>query len=62
MGTQWRAVGGMQGLTYTGLDYNVLPEMWERFDIPKKDRTSLFDQLRIMELAALPIRNAPAQA
>lgn len=58
MGTQWRTVGGgLSGLIYTGLDYSALPEVWKRQGIHKKDRTRLFEQLRIMELAALPVRN-----
>jgi hypothetical protein len=61
LGTQWRVVGGMHGLIYTGLDYSVLPEIWERFAIRKKDRTKVFEQLRIMELAAIPVRNRPAE-
>lgn len=58
MGTQWRAVAGMQGLIYTGLDYSALPEIWLRYAVREKDRTSLFEQIRVMELAALPVRNA----
>lgn len=47
--TQWRT--GMGGPT--GLDYNVLPEIWKRLSIKKKDRNEVFAGLRVMESAAL---------
>ena len=49
MGTQWRV--GMGGPT--GLDYNVLPEIWKRLKVPKKDRDQVFDDLQEMEHTAL---------
>lgn len=49
MSTQWRI--GMNGPT--GLDYNVLPEIWRRLRIPKKERDQTFEDLQEMERAAL---------
>lgn len=49
MATQWRV--GMGGAT--GLDYGVLPEIWRRTKTPIEDRDEVFDDLRIMEDAAL---------
>jgi len=49
--TQWRA--GMNGPT--GLDYNVLPELWRRLDIRKKERNRVFADLQEMERAALSV-------
>jgi Phage related hypothetical protein (DUF1799) len=49
MQTQWRT--GMNGAT--GLDYNVLNELWRRLKIPIADRDYLFDDLRHMEITAL---------
>lgn len=57
MSTQWRMVGTMQSLHYTGLDYSVLGEMWLVNDVKKKDRPKVFEQLRILERAAMPILN-----
>ena len=37
----------------TGLDYNVLPEIWRRLKIPKKERDQTFEDLQEMERAAL---------
>ena len=51
MSTQWRM--GMNGPT--GLDYNVLPEMWKRLDIRKRDRNRVFEDLQDMERAALRV-------
>jgi hypothetical protein len=47
--TQWRI--GMNGAT--GLDYNVLSEMWRRFKVLPKDRDYLFFDIQVMENAAL---------
>jgi hypothetical protein len=49
MSTQWRV--GAAGVT--GLDYSVLPEMWRRAKVPAGARDDVFDDLRIMEDAAL---------
>lgn len=51
MTTQWRM--GMGGPT--GLDYNVLPEMWKRLEVPKKDRNRVFSDLQEMERSALSV-------
>ena len=49
MATQWRT--GMSGAT--GLDYNVLPEMWRRLKVPLNERNDVFADLQTMEFAAL---------
>ena len=49
MGTQWRT--GMAGMT--GLDYSALPVIEERLEIPKEDSPRIFEEIRIMESAAL---------
>lgn len=51
MSTQWRM--GMNGPT--GLDYNVLPEMWKRLEIRKRYRNRVFSDLQDMERAALRV-------
>lgn len=45
MGTQWRtsAVG------YTGMDYAALPAVFDLCRVPKRDRTDVFADLRLME-------------
>lgn len=49
MGTQWRM--GFNGPI--GLDYNVLPGVIERIGVPKKERNQVFDDVQVMERAAL---------
>jgi Phage related hypothetical protein (DUF1799) len=49
MSTQWRT--GMNGAT--GLDYNVLKEIWQRLKIPLSRRDDVFQDIRIMENQAL---------
>lgn len=53
IGSQWRV--GMSGPT--GLDYAVLPAMWQLFSVPKKDRSAVFEDLRVLENAALKAMN-----
>lgn len=49
MSTQWRM--GSQGPI--GVDYSVLPVMWKLFEVKKKARLEIFQDLRILEDAAL---------
>lgn len=58
MRTQWRYVScGMAGFIATGLDYGVLPEIWERTEVPKKRRNTVFHDLIVMESAAMAVIN-----
>lgn len=47
--TQWRM--GMAGPV--GLDYTAIPAVMDLRDIPREERSELFDDLRVMESAAL---------
>lgn len=49
MDTQWHS--GMSGRT--GMVYASLPEVWQRLRVPREDRDALFDDLMLMERAAL---------
>ncbi|SQI39270.1 Uncharacterised protein [Providencia alcalifaciens] len=51
MSTQWRV--GMNGAT--GLDYSVIPNVLELLNI--KNKATIFDDLRVMELKALELIN-----
>ncbi|WP_411268699.1 DUF1799 domain-containing protein [Providencia rettgeri] len=51
MSTQWRI--GMNGAT--GLDYSVIPNVLELLNI--KNKATIFDDLRVMELKALELIN-----
>lgn len=47
--TQWRS----SGFGASGLDYSVLPNVFRMMDIPRKDWAELFEDIRVMEDAAL---------
>lgn len=49
MSTQWRT--GMSGAT--GLDYNALPVVMRFGGVPATDRSTVFEEVRVMEDAAL---------
>jgi hypothetical protein len=51
MGTQWRT--GACGAT--GLDYGVLPSVMKLIGIPTKDRSSVFQDIRVMESEAIAV-------
>nr|WP_265498852.1 DUF1799 domain-containing protein [Providencia rustigianii] len=51
MSTQWRV--GMNGAT--GLDYSVISNVLELLNI--KNKVTVFDDLRVMELKALELMN-----
>lgn len=42
----------MNGMIWTGLDYNTLPIVEARLNVPRADRAELFANLRIMEAVA----------
>ncbi|WP_292041438.1 DUF1799 domain-containing protein [Massilia sp. UBA6681] len=48
--TQWRV--GMAGAT--GLDYNAVPTVLRLQGVPRADWSQLFEDIRVMESAALP--------
>lgn len=54
MSTQWRV--GMAGAT--GLDYNALPAVLRLSEVQRKDWPAIFDDLRILEDAALALMRA----
>lgn len=49
LSTQWRT--GMGGAT--GLDYSVVPAVMSLVGIPKKSRSQVFHDVRVMEAEAL---------
>jgi len=51
MSTQWRRAG--QSGIAVGLDYSVLPEIWRLTKTPRDQRSEIFENLRVMEDAAL---------
>ncbi|CAD7055463.1 hypothetical protein RHAB21_00723 [Pseudorhizobium halotolerans] len=58
--TQWRAVAGMTGLIWLGLDYLACKQVLLSLDFEREQRKSAFNDLRFMEAAALPILNEVA--
>lgn len=51
--TQWRV--GMNGAT--GLDYNVLPAVFQMMQIPNDDWPDTFECLRILESESMKMMN-----
>ncbi|WP_053183674.1 DUF1799 domain-containing protein [Pseudomonas thivervalensis] len=51
MGTQWRT--GACGAT--GLDYAVLPSVMRLIGVPAKDRSTVFQDVRVMESEAIAV-------
>ena len=51
MSTQWRT--GAMGAT--GLDYNALPVVMRLIGVPSAERSSVFEDVRTMEDAALSL-------
>lgn len=56
LSTQWRMLAGMAGVAYQGLDYQAIPTVLRMLSLPELPDT--FNDLRAMELAALPILNS----
>jgi hypothetical protein len=59
--TQWRVAVGLTGMVYLGLDYAAVPAALALLGIPKAQHREAFAGVRLMEAAALPIRNAPRE-
>lgn len=58
LGTQWRVATGMGAAAYLGLEYQAVPPVLELMGVPPERRADTFAGLRLMEAAALPVRNA----
>ena len=54
MDTQWRWTGGMQSVQ-AGLDFGMLPVVYEGLQVPRKRRAEVFQGLKVMERAALEV-------
>ncbi len=56
LSTQWRMLAGMAGAIYQGLDYQAIPTVLRMLNLPES--AEIFNDLRAMELAALPVLNS----
>jgi hypothetical protein len=54
----WNLFIGMASCSYLGLDYTALHSVLQMLCIPRKTWPELFNDIRIMEQAALPLLNA----
>ena len=59
--TQWRILLGMSAVYYQGLRYDIAVLMMREAGLRRRERHRLLADLRIMEGAALPLLNEPAQ-
>lgn len=57
LGTQWIVVAGMCGVRYMGINYDVVEGQMRRLRIPPKKWPEYWDDLDVMEKAALPLLN-----
>lgn len=54
---QWRALAGFAGSRFIGLDYAAVESSMNMHGIKHKQRPRIFEDLRVMEDAALPLLN-----
>lgn len=52
MATQWRIGIGINGMLWLGLDYNALPVVEDRLELPVAERADVFSRLRVLEAVA----------
>jgi hypothetical protein len=57
LGTQWRILSGMGGVQWQGIDYQSIEGVLRLKAISPDDWPALFNDLRIMERAALEVLN-----
>ena len=58
--TQWNLLVGMCGCAHQGLNYGALHTVLQLMCIPKREWKPLFDDIRLMEMAALRLLNQTA--
>lgn len=57
MATQWKLVAGAADVLYMGLDYGSIEPVLRLEGVPAADWRQVFQDLRVMERAALPLLN-----
>ncbi len=63
LATQWRLVAiPMGGVLYQGIEYASVETVLSMFDLTPDERREYFAGLRLMESAALMVRNARTDA
>ena len=55
--TQWRVAVGFGGTVYLGIDYAAIPAVLLMLGIPRTKHAETFAAVRLMESAALNVRN-----
>ena len=56
--TQWNQVSGGTGSARTGLNYLVVFALLDRMELSKEDYQNMFDDVRVLEVAALEEMNS----
>jgi hypothetical protein len=59
--TQWRVAAGF-GVVYLGLDYAAVEAAMRMRGVKRRERSELFEKVRVMELAAKQELNARTRA
>ncbi len=57
LATQWKLLLGAADVLYVGLDYGAVETVFRLEQVPAGEWRSLFQDLRVMERAALPLLN-----
>jgi hypothetical protein len=57
LATQWKLIAGAADALYVGLDYVSLEAVFRLEQVPATEWRSVFQDLRVMERAALPVLN-----
>lgn len=60
--TQWRIAVGATRVVWLGIDYGSVPVILDALEVTGSRRSELFADLRLMERAALAVRNEQADA
>ncbi|MGW8391121.1 DUF1799 domain-containing protein [Pseudoduganella sp. HUAS MS19] len=57
LATQWKLLLGAADVLYVGLDYGAVETVFRLEQVPAADWRAVFQDLRVMERAALPLLN-----
>lgn len=57
MATQWKLIAGAADVLYMGLEYQAIEPVLRLEGVPATDWRQVFQDLRVMERAALPLLN-----
>jgi len=57
MQTNWNISAGFSGVVFQGLNYSALESVLRLMQIPRKRWRSMFEDIRVLEMSAIPLLN-----